>query len=171
MRDAIEADEAGLRAIVVVSPNNPTGSYLKRDELSAMAATGLPIVSDEVFAHYGFGEDPRRAMSALEVADEASLVFALGGLSKLAALPQMKVAWTAIAGADARAVNDATLERLRAHRGQLSLRRDTGAVRPPDAARDPLGRGGGDSRANGGEPRLVEGPPGDGRRGGHAAPL
>jgi alanine-synthesizing transaminase len=111
MRDAIEANGTSLRAIVVVSPNNPTGSYLKKDELSAMAATGLPIVSDEVFAHYGFGEDPRRAMSALEVAKEASLVFALGGLSKLAALPQMKLAWTAIAGSDARAV-EATLARL-----------------------------------------------------------
>jgi alanine-synthesizing transaminase len=96
-----------VKAIMVVSPNNPTGSYLKKDELRALAATGLPIVSDEVFAHYGFGEDPRRVTSALEAAAEASLVFALGGLSKLAALPQMKLAWTAIGGRDARAVEGA----------------------------------------------------------------
>jgi alanine-synthesizing transaminase len=104
LRSAIDAT---TRAIVIVSPNNPTGSFVKKDELSAIAATGLPIVSDEVFADYGFGDDPRRASSALEVATEARLVFALGGLSKLAALPQMKLAWTAIAGADPRRVADA----------------------------------------------------------------
>jgi aspartate/methionine/tyrosine aminotransferase len=71
----------------------------------------LPIVSDEVFARYGFEDDPRRASSALEAAGEAPLVFALGGLSKLAALPQMKLAWTAIAGADETAVAGA-LSRL-----------------------------------------------------------
>jgi hypothetical protein len=84
------------RAIVVVHPNNPTGSYLKRDELSAVAATGLPIVSDEVFASYPLAEDSRRAASALEATD--ALVFALGGLSKMAALPQMKLAWLAVGG-------------------------------------------------------------------------
>ena len=41
------------RAIVVVHPNNPTGSYMKQGELAALAATGLPLVSDEVFADYG----------------------------------------------------------------------------------------------------------------------
>ena len=104
LRGAIDGT---VRAIMVVSPNNPTGSYLKKEELRALAATGLPIVSDEVFARYGFGEDPRRSASALEAAAEASLVFALGGLSKLAALPQMKLAWTAIGGADAGAVQGA----------------------------------------------------------------
>ncbi len=104
LRGAIDGT---VRAIVVVSPNNPTGSYLKRDELAALAATGLPIVSDEVFLRYPFGEDPRRATSALEAAGEASLVFALSGLSKLAALPQMKLAWTVIAGADPRLVASA----------------------------------------------------------------
>ena len=95
------------RAVLVVSPNNPTGSYLKKDELRALAATGLPIVSDEVFARYPLREDATRAGSALDAADEASLVFAMGGLSKLAALPQMKLAWTLVAGREARIVNDA----------------------------------------------------------------
>jgi aspartate/methionine/tyrosine aminotransferase len=89
------------RAVVTVSPNNPTGSYVKRDELARLAALGLPIVSDEVFAEYPLREDPTRATSALE-ADGAPLVFALGGLSKLAALPQMKLAWIAVAGEDAK---------------------------------------------------------------------
>ena len=85
------------RAVVTVSPNNPTGSFLKKAELDAIGAMGLPIVSDEVFARYALREDPTRATSALE-ASGAPLVFALGGLSKLAALPQMKLAWMAVGG-------------------------------------------------------------------------
>jgi aspartate/methionine/tyrosine aminotransferase len=85
------------RAVVSVAPNNPTGSYVKRDELARIATLGLPIVSDEVFADYPLREDPTRAVSALE-AEGAPLVFALGGLSKLAALPQMKLSWMVIAG-------------------------------------------------------------------------
>jgi aspartate/methionine/tyrosine aminotransferase len=90
------------RAIVAVSPNNPTGSYLKRHELDALADVGLPIVSDEVFGRYAVKADGARATSALEAGDRAPLVFALGGLSKLAGLPQMKLAWIAIGGQAAR---------------------------------------------------------------------
>jgi alanine-synthesizing transaminase len=89
------------RAVVLVTPNNPTGSYLKRAELEALGRLGLPLVSDEVFARYSLREDPTRAASAL-VPSDAPLVFALGGLSKLAALPQMKLAWTAVGGEPAR---------------------------------------------------------------------
>ena len=85
------------RAIFVVSPNNPTGSYLKEDELARLGDLGLPIVSDEVFADYPLGEAPAtRARSAL--VESRVLVFALSGLSKLAALPQMKLAWTCVGG-------------------------------------------------------------------------
>jgi aspartate/methionine/tyrosine aminotransferase len=95
------------RAILVVTPNNPTGSYLKKHELTALAATGLPIVSDEVFARYPLRSDPRRAATALEATDAASVVFAMSGLSKLAALPQMKVAWTCVGGRDSKRVSEA----------------------------------------------------------------
>lgn len=84
------------RAVVVVSPNNPTGSCLRRDELAAIGSLGLPIVSDEVFGAYTFGENPARARTALEATD--ALVFALDGLSKYAALPQMKLAWITVGG-------------------------------------------------------------------------
>jgi aspartate/methionine/tyrosine aminotransferase len=97
------------RAIVVVSPNNPTGSYLKAAELDALAALGLPIVSDEVFGEYPLRDDVTRARSALDARD-APLVFALGGLSKLAALPQMKAAWIAVGGREPHV--GAALERL-----------------------------------------------------------
>ncbi|MEO7109148.1 MAG: pyridoxal phosphate-dependent aminotransferase [Polyangiaceae bacterium] len=92
------------RAIVTVSPNNPTGSFLSRDELSALATFGLPILSDEVFATYALTEDRSRATTA-RLAEDA-LVFSLGGLSKLAALPQMKLGWIATSGPKAQ-VDDA----------------------------------------------------------------
>jgi len=88
------------RAVVVVNPNNPTGAYLKRDELVALEAFcaehGLALVSDEVFADFAFREDVRRAPS---VAGEGpALAFALGGLSKSCGLPQLKLAWMAVTG-------------------------------------------------------------------------
>jgi aspartate/methionine/tyrosine aminotransferase len=88
------------RAVLVVSPNNPTGSYLKVSEAAALAATGLPIVSDEVFATFPLDAPASRLPTALTLGAGGSLVFALGGLSKLAALPQMKLAWIAAAGPD-----------------------------------------------------------------------
>jgi aspartate/methionine/tyrosine aminotransferase len=91
---------ARTRAIVIVSPNNPTGSYLKKGELDWLASLGPPLVSDEVFARYPLRDDATRVRSALE-AHGARLVFSLGGLSKLAALPQVKLAWIAVGGEDA----------------------------------------------------------------------
>jgi len=79
------------RAILLVSPNNPTGSYLKRDELARLEQLGLPLISDEVFNDYPLREDPRRVKSALE--STRALVFVLDGLSKQAGLPQWKVSW------------------------------------------------------------------------------
>jgi hypothetical protein len=84
------------RAVLIVSPNNPTGSYLKRDELHALSALGLPLICDEVFADYALRDDASRARSVLEADD--TLVFALSGLSKQAALPQWKLAWTCLRG-------------------------------------------------------------------------
>jgi alanine-synthesizing transaminase len=97
------------RALIVVAPNNPTGSYLKRDELEALAALGLPLVSDEVFARFPLRSDARRVATA-RAPSGARLVFTLGGLSKLAALPQMKLAWMTVDGESAAV--DAALARL-----------------------------------------------------------
>ena len=88
------------RAIVTVSPNNPTGSYVSAAEFAALASHDLPLVSDDVFARYAL-RPLARAASVLE-APGAPLVFSLGGLSKLAALPQMKLAWTVVGGQSAR---------------------------------------------------------------------
>ena len=99
------AGEARVRAVVCVNPNNPTGSFASRDEARALAELGLPIVSDEVFAAYAFASDAQRATTLLDAAagdgPRAPLVLALGGLSKYAALPQLKLAWLVAAGGGA----------------------------------------------------------------------
>ena len=83
------------RAIVVVNPNNPTGSFLRRDEYEALANLcrdhGLAIVSDEVFSDYALSDEPRR-ISTLAAFNDAP-VFTLSGLSKIAGLPQLKLGW------------------------------------------------------------------------------
>lgn len=96
------------RAIVLVSPHNPTGHVLKRDELSALAALGLPLIVDEVFSDYVLKPSPNAVRSGLEARE--TLVFSLSGLSKAALLPQLKLAWTTVSGPPA-LVREA-LERL-----------------------------------------------------------
>lgn len=86
------------RAIVLVSPNNPTGSYTRRDELEALLDLGVPLVADEVFARYPLGEGPSANALLSAVTATRGLVFAMSGLSKEAALPQMKLGWIVVAG-------------------------------------------------------------------------
>lgn len=88
------------RAIVVVNPNNPTGSFLKIRELQQLVEIAremsIPIISDEVFMSYEFGMDPQRVKTLVD--KEAVLSFSLNGLSKTAGMPQMKLAWIVING-------------------------------------------------------------------------
>jgi hypothetical protein len=88
------------RAVTLVNPNNPTGSYVKRFELQRLARLcaerGIAIISDEVFSDYGFAPDPQRA-ATLAGLDEC-LTFSLSGLSKVAGLPQMKLGWIVVNG-------------------------------------------------------------------------
>jgi alanine-synthesizing transaminase len=101
------------RAVLIVSPNNPTGSFVKRDELERLALLAaerdVAIIADEVFADYELeasgGADAGRAATRTD-----ALSFALGGLSKSVGLPQLKLGWIAVAGAAARV--DAALQRL-----------------------------------------------------------
>ncbi len=109
---AVEAAATSrTRAVLVVSPNNPTGSMLTRADLSALASfcasRGLALVGDEVFCDYTIDARPDVA----RVLDqEDALTFSLGGLSKSAGLPQMKLGWM-VAGGPAPLV-DAALARL-----------------------------------------------------------
>ncbi|MBI2834151.1 MAG: pyridoxal phosphate-dependent aminotransferase [Acidobacteria bacterium] len=92
------ASSERTRAIVLVNPNNPTGSFVHADDLEGIVAIArgrsVPIISDEVFGDYVF--EPGAFTTALDVADV--LAFTLGGLSKSAGLPQAKVAWMAAGG-------------------------------------------------------------------------
>jgi len=94
------------RAIVVVNPNNPTGSFLKRDEWTRLQHFGIPILSDEVFSDYAFAPDDSRVETLTGVTKV--LTFSLSGLSKIAALPQMKLGWIVAGGPG----HEAALERL-----------------------------------------------------------
>ena len=104
------------RAILAVSPNNPTGSYFTRDDFArvASAAPDLPLIGDEVFWDFPLAAAPADRMSVLE--SGRPLVFALGGLSKSAALPQLKLGWIAIGG---------TAANISAAREKLELIADT----------------------------------------------
>jgi aspartate/methionine/tyrosine aminotransferase len=93
--------DARTRAILVVSPNNPTGSYVTPREQDALAAHGLPIVSDEVFLDY-----PLEGAGTTFVRDDV-LTFTLGGLSKSAGLPHFKLGWIRASGPGKREALDA----------------------------------------------------------------
>ena len=104
------------RAIVIVNPNNPTGSFVTRAEQDAIAAHGLPIISDEVFIDYPLevwsaatpvAALPDEVRAATSVAALQTLTFTLGGLSKSAGLPHFKLAWIRVSGPGKREALDA----------------------------------------------------------------
>ena len=89
------------RAVVVVHPNNPTGSFVSAAEADRLERLcrdhGMAVIADEVFADYVLEPDARPASPA---AGRGALAFALGGLSKSVGLPQAKLAWIAVDGPD-----------------------------------------------------------------------
>jgi len=101
------------RAVLIVSPNNPTGSFVKRDELERLAALcaerDVAIIADEVFADYEL-EDGSATQAGRAATRSDALTFALGGLSKSVGLPQLKLGWIAVAGPAEQV--DAALQRL-----------------------------------------------------------
>lgn len=98
-----EAVDDRTRAVLVVSPNNPTGSQLHPDDLAAVAeicaAREMVLIGDEVFADFRF-DVSRPFTSVLQVADIVTC--SLGGLSKTVGLPQVKLGWMACGGPSAR---------------------------------------------------------------------
>jgi alanine-synthesizing transaminase len=90
------------RAIALVHPNNPTGHYTKAAERAVLeeicAEHRLALIVDEVFLDYPLEAAAEPSFSA---GAHPALMFVLSGLSKIAGLPQMKVAWIACFGPDA----------------------------------------------------------------------
>jgi len=95
------------RAILVVHPNNPTGQFIKCDEAEHLAAIcrerDLALVVDEVFLDYALpaGASGKTRHGSFASGGTQALTFVLSGLSKIAALPQMKVGWIAASGPEA----------------------------------------------------------------------
>jgi alanine-synthesizing transaminase len=87
------------RAIIAIHPNNPTGHYCSAADREALHAVAqqhdLPLIVDEVFIDY---KVERRGEPSFASLESPVLTFVLGGLSKLLAMPQMKLAWTAVCG-------------------------------------------------------------------------
>ncbi len=87
--------------MLVVSPNNPTGSMLRADDRDWLVEIArehdLALVSDEVFADYPISPRPDATSLAGE---HRALTFTLGGLSKSVGLPQIKLAWIVVSGPD-----------------------------------------------------------------------
>jgi alanine-synthesizing transaminase len=83
------------QAILLVSPNNPTGSFVSEAEFHALYEFGIPLIVDEVFRHFPLvGRS-----SALQ--EPPVLTFSIDGLSKSAGLPQVKLSWIAVNGPSA----------------------------------------------------------------------
>jgi len=90
------------RAVVVVHPNNPTGSYVTSTEIDELnrfcVEYNLALIVDEVFLDYAHDGAARSSF----VVNEPALTFTLSGISKISGLPQMKVAWLAASGPEER---------------------------------------------------------------------
>ncbi len=86
------------RAVILVHPNNPTGSYVSPSEMGALNSLcrehNLALIADEVFLDYALDRMRRRSF----VTNQDALTFTLSGISKISALPQMKLAWVATSG-------------------------------------------------------------------------
>jgi len=95
-----QAITSRTRGVIVVNPNNPTGHFVKAAELAQLneicAGRQMALVADEVFLDFALGD----ARPASLAGNSGALTFAMSGLSKIAGLPQMKMAWLVASGPD-----------------------------------------------------------------------
>src|SRR5207247_1032280 len=96
------AVNAWTRALIVVNPNNPTGSLVEPEERLKLAEFchrhGLALIADEVFLDHCLPE--ARARAGTFAGETRALTFVLNGLSKTTALPQVKLGWIVVSGPD-----------------------------------------------------------------------
>ncbi|MBW3080773.1 pyridoxal phosphate-dependent aminotransferase [Bifidobacterium saguinibicoloris] len=92
-------DGERIRALVLINPNNPTGSYVKPEERETLVRLcrerGIAIIADEVFYEYALEPFDGNARLAGET---GALTFALDGFSKALAAPHAKVGWIRVSG-------------------------------------------------------------------------
>ena len=96
---SVEAAPATTRALLIVTPNNPTGSFISQRELEQLTAIcrrrGWALIADEVFADYGLDD----VAPVTDLASRAPVLsFTLGGASKSLGLPQVKLGWIMVGG-------------------------------------------------------------------------
>jgi alanine-synthesizing transaminase len=93
-----KAATSRTRGVVVVHPNNPTGSFVHPDELDLFnefcREHKLALIADEVFLDYAHDSITRKSFAI----NQDVLTFTLSGISKVSALPQMKLAWIVTSG-------------------------------------------------------------------------
>ncbi|MCA9408065.1 MAG: pyridoxal phosphate-dependent aminotransferase, partial [Candidatus Omnitrophica bacterium] len=96
-----ESNFSAAKAIVLVNPNNPTGSYIKTHELDIINQIchqhNMAVICDEVFYDFDLGIEPDRVSL---VNNSEVLTFVLSGISKILGLPQMKLSWIVVNGPD-----------------------------------------------------------------------
>jgi aspartate/methionine/tyrosine aminotransferase len=97
--ESVAAAPAGTRAVLLVSPNNPTGSFVSARELEALVRIcrdrDWALIVDEVFADYVLDA----VNPVTDIAARADvLTFSMGGASKSLGLPQVKLGWTLVGG-------------------------------------------------------------------------
>ena len=104
---SVTAASDDARALIVVSPNNPTGSCITTAELERLVSIcrerNWALIADEVFADYLFAPlDSVTLARGKPITDLASraevLSFTLAGLSKTVGLPQLKLGWMVVGG-------------------------------------------------------------------------
>lgn len=100
MRRVLESPDGDrIRAVVLINPDNPTGSYVHEEErreiVDLCRRYGLALIADEVF--FGYPLEPLEGRRRL-AGEDGVLTFALDGLSKSLAAPQAKVGWIRVSG-------------------------------------------------------------------------
>jgi alanine-synthesizing transaminase len=95
-------DLVGVKAIVAVNPNYPSGSFLRQREWERLARQAadrdIALIVDEVFADYALALPPDAVRTVAAAASAPALTFSLGGLSKSCGLPQLKLGWLSVLG-------------------------------------------------------------------------
>lgn len=98
--DSVARAPEGTRALLLVSPNNPTGSFVTRQDLDALRTIcrtrRWALIVDEVFADYAL--EASSPVTDIAAAADDVLTFTLGGLSKCVGLPQLKLGWAVVGG-------------------------------------------------------------------------
>jgi len=94
-----KATDASTRALLLVSPNNPTGSVTSPEPIEEITAwcnqQGLALICDEVFSEFYFGAGPYPRAASIS---KPQLCLTLNGISKMFALPALKLGWIGVSG-------------------------------------------------------------------------